>query len=118
MAIVGIIELKIEQLGAMKFVGTTAAGESLQLKDLPDGTCDIFAFFKGAAANDTQVRAGLSEDQMILFRQRSSQRVAVDGAGDLYQAYVGRVRSQGGAAIDVHIEGPIDRIGYALVESR
>jgi hypothetical protein len=69
--------------------------------DLADGTYDVFVFFWADINQDWQIRAGLSENDLMLFRMQASQQteadqfdseVAVDlGDKSLYRAYVGRI---------------------------
>jgi hypothetical protein len=115
-AIVGIIESTMEQTGATTFVKVEDASQkSMELRGLSDGMYDIFALFAGSSDHSASIRAGLSEEQMLLFRQRSSQRVEVQGQGALYRGYVGRVQVKGGSNVRVAIDGPVVGLGAMQV---
>jgi hypothetical protein len=119
-AIVGIIESRTEQVGTMTYAKSSdQSAKSIELSGLPEGTHDIFAFFDGNSEVTASCRAGLSLEQMYLFRQRSSQRVQVPGVPTpLYRGYVERVKVAPGASVRVFIEGAVSGVGYAPVTSR
>jgi hypothetical protein len=107
------------------------------LVDLDEGTYDLFAYFWANPSEDWRVQAGLSADNMLLFREQSSQQaeqsqfdslVTTTGGGNtaLYRAYVGRASVAAGESIDVFIDDLstttdgktrtwFDGVGYAQV---
>ena len=84
-----------------------------ELTGLNDGTYDIFAFFWSDVNQDWQIEAGLSENDLMLFRMRGSQQAEAEhfdaattvdeGTRSLYRAYLGRADVSGGNPIDVFV---------------
>jgi hypothetical protein len=107
------------------------------LSGLDEGTYDLFAYFWANPSEDWRVQAGLSADNMLLFREQSSQQaeqsqfdspvtLAGGGGSALYRAYVGRASVTDGASIDLFIDDLstttdgktrtwFDGVGYAPV---
>ncbi|MCA9239660.1 MAG: exo-alpha-sialidase, partial [Planctomycetales bacterium] len=77
------------------------------------GTYDVFAFFWSDVNQDWQLEAGLSADDLMLFRMRGSQQAEADqfdgspvvdqGSRSLYRAYLGRVNLAAEGTIDVFV---------------
>ena len=117
-------ELGVEDTPAIR---TTASG-------VAPGTYDVFAFFWSDVAQDWQIQAGLSANNLMTFRPRGSQQadqeqfnsplLLDEGNRALYRGYVGRVEISQGEAIQVFIDDSTgsgtqrvwyDGIGFALV---
>ncbi len=105
--------------------------------DLSEGTYDVFAYFWSAMDADWRILAGLSEDNLMVYRRRGSQQadetqfdttLLLDEANrSLYRAYLGRIDLAQGESISVFIDddstadsGRIwyDGIGFAEVMPR
>jgi hypothetical protein len=136
-AMVGIISRKNEQNAPAHFIGLVAASylspRSAALA-VPPGIAkaDAYAYFWASADKDVQIRAGLSQDQMMVFRSRSSQAAEAgqfdgavklnDGERTLYRAYLGRVTTAGGNTPQVWVDdsitpGALAGVGFAPVMS-
>ena len=79
------------------------------------GVYDIWANFWANPDEDWRIRAGLSEQNMQIFRQMAckqvepgdhAQALVLSGEGNtfLYQAYLGRVQNSGSGSIDVFVD--------------
>lgn len=99
-----------------------------QLRDLPDGTYDIFAYFWAENSADWYLQAGFQPEALVLFRsnrstigllaattadnvqqaesrQFASEDVTLESGGAfLYRAHIGRRVVTGSASIDVIID--------------
>lgn len=77
------------------------------------GIYDVFAYFWNDELQDWQIEAGLSQDDLMLFRIRGSQQaeasqfsgvhVLDEGTRSLYRAYLGRVQIEPDEAIKVFV---------------
>jgi hypothetical protein len=105
--------------------------------DLEAGVYDVFAYFWANPSADWQINAGLSPDDLMLYRIRSSQQALSDhflapttvssANAALYRAYLGRTTVSDGGDIQVFIDDGLggsgqqawfDGIGYAAVDPR
>jgi hypothetical protein len=92
---------------------------------IPDaGTFDLWGNFWANPTADWRVKAGLSEDNMQVFRQMASQQVdagthetslVLTGSGNtfLYQAYLGRVAVSPNETVDVFVDDHSIQTGSA-----
>jgi hypothetical protein len=81
---------------------------------VPAGTYDVWANYLADPAGDWRIRAGLTENSMQVFRQKSGENVdgtdyataptlSADG-NLLYQAYLGRVEVAAGGSLEVLVD--------------
>jgi hypothetical protein len=114
------------------------------LSGLGDGTYDVFAYFWANPSQDWRIQAGLSADNLMLYRDNGAQiaeesqfdpldpavMLSAANGSTLYRAYVGRADVVAGSSIDVFIDDFsfrgsettaganrtwYDGLGYALV---
>jgi hypothetical protein len=135
-AMVGIINRKNEQDGPVQFTRMAAgkgAGPRAGDIAIPNGaTADVYAFYWARSEEDAQIRAGLSRDQMMVFRSRSSQSVQAgdfegkvkvnDADRALYRAYLGRVNGAKTNSPQIWVDdssapGVFAGVGYSQVTS-
>lgn len=123
-------------LTAGETTGEDAPVLKTTVADLNAGTYDVFAFFWSDLDEDWRLLAGLSQDDLILYRRRGAQQaegpqfdatLVLDEADrSLYRAYLGRVSLTDGEALNVFIDNHstsdtgrvwYDGIGYAPVRA-
>jgi hypothetical protein len=112
MAAVGVVEQKSEKVGPIVFA------QGSKLPALADGSYDLFVFFKGNPAGDASIRAGLSANGMLHYRQRACQQTE---AGQ-FRGYLGRVKVSGGSSaqpmVDDSTKDSLLGFGYAPVTTQ
>jgi hypothetical protein len=125
----GVISADESGVENAPLIKTTAA-------DLQPGVYDVFAFFWANPSADWQISAGLSQDDLMLFRIRSSQQALPEhfltpidvssASAALYRAYLGRKVVGDGGEIEVFVDDSaggasqqawFDGIGYAAVDA-
>ncbi len=86
------------------------------------GTYDVWVNFWANPSADWRIKAGLSQDRMMVFRQMASKQVeagerasalTLSGAGNtyLYQAYLGRVQLSAGETLTVFVDDEATQTG-------
>jgi len=98
-----------------------------QVTDIEEGTYDVWANFWANPDDDWRIEAGLSQDNMQIFRQMACKQVmnkdhntelVLTGGGNtfLYQAYLGRVVIEGDDTLSVFVDDKAIKVGPAGAE--